>query len=333
MAMAKTGSVDDAVERALARGKGGDGGGDDGAVVDPEEIIRAEPEEAEVITIGGDDDDGDDDSKASGGAQRPSRRERRNERGWNHMEELLAQERERAAKLEGRLDQLTAFAVNQPRHQGPQTIPEDVELENLHKEMETRAIAWEAKFKNARPTHEEWEAEKRHAREIEIKKDDILARRRERMRGGPQGVDPRTVNRMVLEQQYADLLQHPDPRVAAEFQVEHMRRTTVERKPDNAQTLAESAEVVRRKYKIGGPERRPVTARRQQQYSGTPVGGGDDGGGGGPLSVKITPEIKEMARIVYGDQMPEKERLQKWVKNNGRRYLEKQRGGGSARSD
>lgn len=287
---------------------------------------RADDDDEEEIEIGApaDDDkpDDDEDREPSG---RPSRSERRRQRG----DDLLRVERERADRLEKLIaDQTAAFSrlsqPQQPVRQEPAgPDPLDAEAETLRAAQE----GLQARFVQAQQNKAGPEAIKALQAEAWSLKDKIDSnsfRRMQKAHGPKQSEAPMSAQQvrdtMIQEeakQRFGDVLAQQQH--AQLFQAKYLERRALG-EPDGWATMESAATDVRRHFRLRPPGGTAPTEGEKRRLSGQSRGAGSArGDSGGSKLITPTKEMRRMAAAAYPHIKDPKKQLQQWVNGPGAR--------------
>ena len=291
---------------------------------------RAEDDDEEEIEIGAepDDDDDDDGGEPREPNGRPSRSERRRQRG----DDLLRAERERADRLEkliadqtqvlGRFAQQPSPQQRQEPPPGPDPLDQEAEtLQATQEGLQARFVqAQQMKDDAARAV--QIKALQKEAWELKDKIDDNAYRRLQKRHGPkePQGaMTPQQVRDTMIQeearQRFGDFL--GNAQAAQYFQGEYMRRRGLG-EPDSWDTMEAAAAETRRAFRMRPKGTPPPTAGEKRRFSGQSRGaaGAREDSGGSKL-ITPTKEMKRMAAAAYPHIKDPKKRIQKWVNGPG----------------
>lgn len=287
--------------------------------------------EEDEFEVGGDDRrDEDDDDDEIEPEERPSRRERRAERGRS----LVAAERERAERAEREAAEhrrLLHEALNRmpQQQQQPRPDPEKERLENEAESLRQQQEGLTARYaqlqrdKQLTPELDEKMRREAWALRDKIAANDI-ARFAPRQQQPQQQMTEQQViaaaNRARLMQEHADVV--GNPRAAAAFRAEWTKLLHVRNEPDTWATLEKAMDLARREVGLPPKGGRPApTSGAKRKYSGVSRGGG--GGAEGRTTVTMTKELKEMADAAYPHIKDAKKRYQHFVNRNGEKFAKR----------
>lgn len=284
--------------------------------------VLVEPEPVEADTDEGDDDDDDSGSApAADLAPRPSRKERRAARAGNFNElketnERLARELQETRQAQARMEGMLQANLQRPQQQGPHPI--DQELDRVFEEQDQFYQNYSANVGKMSP--EERSTAVKRARDLEIRKGELLAQRSMLRAGVGRAPDPNQIRQMAFQEQlnmrYADIAADPK---ATELGGHIARAMFAEGKPQTWETLDEAAEETRRRLGMKSTRVAPKpTPRQQAPFVGTPKGPATGGGtSSGP--VRITKKQAQMAESAY-PSLPAAKAHQKWWNEVGKKY-------------
>lgn len=263
------------------------------------------PDEQVIELDEEDEDEKDDDSEE----ERPSRAQRRRERGLLRKEndEL----RERLARLEGQATALQQrpVVVQQPQQQ----TQEDPDAQAMRAVIErTQALATRGQQLSSRKDaagnvigmtpeerakyEQDWEA-------LEQEKTDIMVRRAQRKLGGGQpGMTQQDVARAMLVSEFPEVF--ADPKLVAYAHTRTQQMIAFEGKPNDMSTVR--AALLETKNKMNPPKRPAPTPERKSRYEGVSRSGGGSDDDARPRTVTLTAQQQRMAEARWKN-LPAKE--------------------------
>lgn len=314
----------DLLERAKAKARALAAGGD--AIDDEPEVEAQGPSHALDIE---EPDDGEDDIDEP----RPSRRERRRERGELHS--ALESTRAEAAALRAEKAALEArlASVPKPSEKTPEVDPIDEEIKKVYEEQDSLLTAWNAGAdKFTEPQKADY---KRRAQELEIRKGTLFAKKAGA--GRQQAVDPLQTHRAGLDIQtravYPDVYANQQ---ALQYADLTLKRSIAAGLPDTIETWKAAAQEARERFGTA-PSRRGASDADRNKFTAASRGSGGGEREPAKRTLNLSPEAlavaKRSAVRMYskvrdpktGKPLSEEQMLQRWVNRVGPRVLEQKR--------
>jgi len=284
-------------------------------VLDPIDDTEA-PEEG-TVDVSLEEADDDDEPAAPDPTGGPSRREKKAARQSlreaaaaadtlraekESLARELAEERAQRAAAVG-----FAHGVREAGGHAPKD-PLDVEAEQLRRENDDLIQAYTAVQNKLTPEQTaEW---RKRAEDLEERKFELRARRRERQAAPSPQQRAADENMQLLRARYPDVCSNP--RAFQEAVLEHRLRVT-QGSPDNWDTTDQVMKSVRGRYKMGDSGKREVDPTLSRKLSGQSKGA-SGGGGDPPTAVRLKPIDVENALAAFPHIKDEKVRLAHYAK-------------------
>jgi hypothetical protein len=300
---------------------------DSGADEDSEpeiDLSEAEPE----ISIGEDDDE----------RPSPSRQERRRAR-FNDVKERAERAEREAEEAKRRLNDLEQRASQYPdprqlqayllgNQRGNQPDPIDAELKNVYQQQTQLADVWNARRSAGNLTPAEQNEMIERARDLDEKRVDLL-NRRTLMRTGVGQVDPDAIHKQVLHaqirQRHGDVYANQRQLQYADGEYQRLRALG---EPDSMDTLDRAMDAARKRFGQQAKytrHREPPSSSERARFTGTTSGGGGNKPASERKTLKLTPELKQMADAALSHIKDERARYQQFANTVGKKMLARQR--------
>jgi hypothetical protein len=296
--------------------------------MDPEELAQQADDELNTILVEEpvepDTDEDDDDDAGQPEAPPENAKARKRQRGSNYreltettkrLEQQLQEERTARARMEG----LMQASLQQPRQQQTGPHPIDQELDRVFEEQDSFYKLLTSRTDKLSP-QEQTEATRR-ARELEIRKGELLAARANLRMGVGRAQSPQEVQQQAFQAQ----LQMRYPDIAAHAQASeyggHLARAKIAAKGGVVtwDLLDEAAEETRKQFGMTSAHKPPPpTKETKAKYVGTSKGAGSNGNGENK-PIRIDKKQAQMAENAY-PHLPAGKAHQKWWNEVGKKH-------------
>lgn len=269
------------------------------------------------IEVDTSDDDDDDDDEASA---RPSRAERRRDRGRNLVSEanLRAEAAERRAAEAERIARDVASRIQAAPKQ-EEKDPADDELEKAYADQKSMYREYEARKAARTLTEADINDFEKRGREIEQRKLTAVAKKLQASNRGPSPDEVvARVRQQQLAEEHSDIISNPQHFTWVRGR---MQQELAEGKPDTKATVDAVMDLARRKFGLTPRGGRPAPSdAAKRRLGGMSRGGGSASEGGAKIT--MTKELRNLADAAYGHIKDDKERYRMWAKGPGRRLQE-----------
>lgn len=284
---------------------------------------RPDPESNEPIEVSIDEDDDEDDDPVDTGRRGPTRKEKKQNRYRQLMEERDA-DRARLQQLEQQNAQMQAYMQGLSQRQAPQPQqPEDDPLEREYQSIlrDQKLLLQEHAAYGQNITAEQQADMERRAAQLEKRKLEWGGHMANR-RAGIRPIPPEEAVKTQLMARFPDVMGNPQ---AQSYMVATFNRLRARGLPDSMETVEEAVAETRRDLRIGAAARAPAPSPGMRTKLAGASRGSGGGGGGGESSITMTKEYRAMADALYANIKDPMERYKKWARGPGRKLVEKQR--------
>lgn len=279
-----------------------------------------EPMKDEVVEleVGGEDEEDDDDGVEIE-EPKPTRSEKKRQRGqkYSEMQAELEATKARAAQYEA---ERQAYFQQQQQAQYQQQFAQqgNQELQSLYSEQKRMYKAFEALRDSGKLTESEAKEYEDWAQDFERRKYSAIAR--QSGMGQPQ-MSPEQLTQAAeyrrIQTQYADIYAHPQARAWGDGALR--QRVALNNGQLTYELIDEVAQETRQRFGLGNGHRRhapPPDAATKARFSAVPAR--SNGGGDGTVKVVIGRDQRRIAQARYPD-LSEEDAVKKWARGPGRR--------------